>query len=435
MWLFPRVPSTEVRTGVLAGLIVALPSKAHETGSPWSRPLPQQSDFSSFNLVGNAELVGTTLRLTSDDFLQVGGAWRTPRESVAGGFSVEFTFRIRGIVSAGADGLAFVIQNSSVDALGGLGGSLGYGEARIEGDRNGIPNSVAIEFDTFPNGSDPNDNHVSVHTRGTNPNHSSESFSLGSTTEIPNLSNGAIHAVRVDYVPGSLSIFLDDPAAPALEVTLDLETTLDLPDGRAFLGFTAATGASSELHEVLSFELNPKPIALCGGREATLTGTEGDDVLLGTPDPDVIAGLDGNDRLEGAGGNDLLCGGAGFDVLIGGRGSDQLFGEAGNDGLDGREGADVLDGGDGFDLLDGGEDNDLIDGMGGSDDVDAGPGEDLVRGGEGDDSLQGRSGNDRILGEGGDDILDGGPGLDTCAGGAERVGDRALACERVSGVP
>ncbi|HLM63412.1 MAG TPA: neocarzinostatin apoprotein domain-containing protein [Acidimicrobiales bacterium] len=64
----------------------------------------------------------------------------------------------------------------------------------------------------------------------------------------------------------------------------------------------------------------------------TITGTEGDDVLVGSPRADVVCGL---------GGNDLLWGGPGADVLIGGPGDDWLFGGPGNDRNLGGPGHDV----------------------------------------------------------------------------------------------
>jgi hypothetical protein len=73
----------------------------------------------------------------------------------------------------------------------------------------------------------------------------------------------------------------------------------------------------------------------CNGREATLVGTEGDDLLLGGPDDDVIVGLGGNDVIRGRDGIDFICGGSGNDdartndgigYLAGGSGDDVLLG-------------------------------------------------------------------------------------------------------------
>ncbi|HSG79152.1 MAG TPA: CapA family protein, partial [Acidimicrobiia bacterium] len=66
------------------------------------------------------------------------------------------------------------------------------------------------------------------------------------------------------------------------------------------------------------------PAASCGGRPATIVGTDGDDVLVGTDGPDVIAGRGGRDIIWGRGGDDILCGGPGMDVLLGGPGADTI---------------------------------------------------------------------------------------------------------------
>ena len=154
-------------------------------------------------------------------------------------------------VEAGADGFAFVIQNHRSDALGATGEGIGY---------KNLPNSVAVEFDTFDNGpirwegnGDPNNNHISVNTLGTQPNNSFHYASLGVTTDIPQLSDGQVHDVVVDYTPGTLSIYIDDTNEPALSVPLDLSAKLNLDNGKAWVGFVSSTGAVWETHDILSW--------------------------------------------------------------------------------------------------------------------------------------------------------------------------------------
>ena len=70
----------------------------------------------------------------------------------------------------------------------------------------------------------------------------------------------------------------------------------------------------------------------------TITGTEGDDVLVGTDGPDFICGKGGNDTIWAGGGVDFLYGYAGEDRrLYGGDGHDRLDGCAGSDFCDGEE--------------------------------------------------------------------------------------------------
>ncbi|MCT7997214.1 SBBP repeat-containing protein [Laspinema olomoucense] len=217
-------------------------------------------DFSSLeglNLIGSAAQLGDTLRLTPKNRTsgsQAGAVWHATPQSVEDGFETTFQFQINDLGGSGGDGFAFVIQNSSADAIGGGGGTLGY---------SGIYNSLAVEFDTFDNDEtgthDPSDNHLSVHTGGTGRN-SVGIAPLGVTSEIPNMSDGEVHTVKVKYIPGTLQIFMDDLSTPVLTVPVDLGTTLDLDDGNAWVGFTAAAAGAWENHDILNWTFSNPPL-------------------------------------------------------------------------------------------------------------------------------------------------------------------------------
>lgn len=81
--------------------------------------------------------------------------------------------------------------------------------------------------------------------------------------------------------------------------------------------------------------------ALCQGKPATITGTDGKDALKGTNHRDVVAAFGGNDSVKGLGGGDLLCGGTGKDVLDGGKGNDAINGGPGTDTCIGGPGKDI----------------------------------------------------------------------------------------------
>jgi Ca2+-binding RTX toxin-like protein len=93
----------------------------------------------------------------------------------------------------------------------------------------------------------------------------------------------------------------------------------------------------------------PEPPALCQGREATHSGTPGDDNIVGTPGDDVIASFGGADEITSRGGNDTVCAGGGNDDARGGDGNDVLLGQDGNDALAGGAGNDLCNGGPGRD--------------------------------------------------------------------------------------
>ncbi|MFT7474790.1 MAG: hypothetical protein ACI81L_001722 [Verrucomicrobiales bacterium] len=154
------------------------------------------------------------------------------------------------------------------------------------------------------------------------------------------------------------------------------------------------------------------PVVMCGGLEATIVGTPGDDDLVGTGGPDVIAGLQGDDVIDGRGGDDVICGGIGDDRLLGGQGFDVLYGAHGNDVLIAAHGASLADrtdhaGGRIF----GGAGNDIIIGS---------TRWDRMQGGLGRDEIIGFEGRDWIRGGGDNDVLDGGRNIDNLHGGNGR---------------
>ena len=139
---------------------------------------------------------------------------------------------------------------------------------------------------------------------------------------------------------------------------------------------------------------------------ATITGGDGDDVLIGDITADVLNGGLGNDILDGGEGKDVLNGGAGDDTLLAGF----------DDGT-----GDVFNGGAGTDTY-------QIDGtvVGGFFfDTNLATGTDVygntyisienVIGGAAADNITGNGANNVIDGRGGNDILTGGGGSDTFA--------------------
>jgi Ca2+-binding RTX toxin-like protein len=102
-----------------------------------------------------------------------------------------------------------------------------------------------------------------------------------------------------------------------------------------------------------------------GDDKITITNNNGVVEVSGLATDVTISGFEASDRLEinGLGGDDIinasgftgmqltLSGGDGDDVLIGGRGNDILHGDAGDDVLIGGGGQDVLDGGTGNNIL------------------------------------------------------------------------------------
>ena len=246
------------------------------------------ADFSSapgINLISNASLTSNLLRLTPALENQNGAAWFNSAVDVQSGFTSEFSFRISdrggykpdwepGVNNDGADGFAFVIQAQGVSELGLYASGIGY---------YGIPNSLAIEFDTWankPSYCEPNGNHVAFQSLGAlanRPEHCSGTEfdgtftnpTLAIATVGPDLSNGTTYNTRIVYNPGLLQLYLTDFSTPILSANIDLGTLLKLQGGRnAFIGFTSSTGGAWENHDIVNWQFTnvPEPgtLALIG---------------------------------------------------------------------------------------------------------------------------------------------------------------------------
>jgi Legume lectin domain/PEP-CTERM motif len=210
---------------------------------------------------GNAAVVGGVLRVTPAAPGQSGAAYSTTAVPLGAGntFSTSFQFQITnpGGIHA-ADGITFVLAASS-SGLGTGGGGIGY---------QGVPNSVAIEYDTYPNGfydAGDSSNHVAIDINGhvadgsgsddQAPGYPYGVFSCnGSGTGC--LSNGDVWTTTVGYNGSNLNVTVQDGANPQETIisnySIDLATVLGTSS--AFVGFTSGTGSGYENHDILNWQ-------------------------------------------------------------------------------------------------------------------------------------------------------------------------------------
>lgn len=243
------------------------------------------TDFNStagLTLVGNATAgagqVGepNTISLTQpSQFSNIGGVWKTDKQDVGLGFVTDFRFRVRdrGQVSP-SDGIAFVIQNASVSALGGPGGAVGYSTNPFGGP-SGIANSLAIVFDTFDNNGagfiqSGGANVVQVQSKGLLANTPSADANLGVSGPIGSIADGSIKTGRIAYIPGvGIQVFFENLASPVLTVPVNLSNQIALSGIQSWVGFTSATGGAPQRHELIDWSFNgnvpaPATAALLG---------------------------------------------------------------------------------------------------------------------------------------------------------------------------
>ena len=211
------------------------------------------ADTTQLTLNRDATQVGDVLRLTSAVQSEVGSAFfdRPLAIDTDTSFETQFQFQLSG-GSGGADGFTFMLQNSAqgLNALGLLGGHVGYGN-RQNGSTPAISQSLAIEFDTYRNSWDTNNNHISVLRDGNITN------ALTTITAPFDLNSGSFLNAWIDYDGDTdlLEVFLADtlikPETALFSLNIDLASVVG---EQAFLGFSAATGGLANDQDITNWE-------------------------------------------------------------------------------------------------------------------------------------------------------------------------------------
>lgn len=172
--------------------------------------------------------------------------------------------------------------NHTSVAIGEGAEGVGYGALR---------NTLAVKFDTWYNAekADPWLYHIGVHSGGFDGGAPTMSTSaLGLAYDMPDLNDGLYHEALVEYTPdfdgshgadgielsitpavaarmntnqrgglryiGILSVHLD--GRRVLRIPINLEELLTLDSGRAYVGFTGATGAAYQEHSIINWRFN-----------------------------------------------------------------------------------------------------------------------------------------------------------------------------------
>ncbi|KAF7135337.1 hypothetical protein RHSIM_Rhsim08G0018100 [Rhododendron simsii] len=168
-------------------------------------------------------------------------------------FNTQFSFNIINLTTDGGDGLAFFLSpfdvtipnNSAGGYLGLFNGSLAFNHTNNQ--------IVAVEFDTFQNPWDPSSNHVGIDVNSI--------VSVANVTWNTSMKNGTTANAWVNYnsTTTTLSVYLTYAKNPVFQGNYTLSYVVNLtkvlPEWVS-VGFSAATGAWIEIHNIVSWSFN-----------------------------------------------------------------------------------------------------------------------------------------------------------------------------------
>jgi len=199
----------------------------------------------SMQLNGNTTVVGTSLELTDGKTNEASSAFFTTPVSVAK-FSTSFNFLQ---TAASGDGMMFVIQNApaGAGALGPAGSSLGYSYGATQ--PGAILKSLGVKFDLYSNVGE-GANSTGLYLNGARPT----TPSLDLTPSGVNLHSGHRMAVQLNYDGTTLKMTITDSVtAKSFSASWTVNIPQAIGSSTAYVGFTASTGGSSAVQQVLNW--------------------------------------------------------------------------------------------------------------------------------------------------------------------------------------
>ena len=187
----------------------------------------------------------TRLQLTTGLTYQASSVfYNTPTNIQA--FTTNFAFQLS---NAQADGFTFTIQNVGPTAMGGYGGSLGYGPNPTTGTTGGIAKSVAIKFDFYNNSGEGADS-TGLYVNGASPTVPAVDMTSSGVV----LSSGDTINATMTYDGVNLILTLTDIVVnKTFTHTFPINIPSTIGSNVAYIGFTGGSGGASSSQKILSW--------------------------------------------------------------------------------------------------------------------------------------------------------------------------------------
>lgn len=207
------------------------------------------SGFTSPNLTlnGGAAINGTALVLTDGGSGEARSAFFNNPVNVQS-FTNDFTFQL---TSANADGFTFTIQGVGSTALGGGGGSLGYGPTSSKTGTGGIGSSVAVGFQLYSTVL--GNKEVSLTGSWTNGASPAAAPGANTTGSGVNLHSGDVMSVHMTYDGTTLTWTITDTVTQKTftqSIAIDIAS---LTGSTAYVGFTGGSGGLTAVQKILTW--------------------------------------------------------------------------------------------------------------------------------------------------------------------------------------
>jgi hypothetical protein len=187
----------------------------------------------------------TRLQLTTGLTYQAGSVFYNTPTNIQS-FATDFAFQLS---NAQADGFTFTIQNVAPTAIGGNGGSLGYGPNPNNGTTGGIAKSVALKFDFYSNSGEGTDS-TGIYTNGVAPTVPAVDMTSSGVL----LTSGDSMAAHITYDGTNLVLTLTDIVVNKVFThTFPINIPATIGSNMAYIGFTGGTGGEASSQKILSW--------------------------------------------------------------------------------------------------------------------------------------------------------------------------------------
>jgi len=244
--------------------------------------LSHQRAQAQFQLNGNAvQLNDSCYQLTQTFDFIAGSIWNLDQINLNNSFEVVMDIFLGCQDASGADGIVFGFQPVST-SVGTPGGGIGF---------EGISPSIGFEFDTYQNGdlSDPAFDHMALISNG-NLNHASNTNLAGpvqASVNNGNIEDCEYHELRVSWNANTFELAAYFDCELRLSYTGDIVNTIFGGNPNVFWGFTAATGALNNTHQICftytTFLDQLEDVVLCPNGQVQLQASSGFDDYSWTP--------------------------------------------------------------------------------------------------------------------------------------------------------